>query len=487
MRTHPHLYEINTWPWLEGLSRRYRRPITLGCVPGEVWDQLRRCGIDLVYLMGIWRRSAIGRQLARSEPSLFAAYDRAAPGWRARDIVGSAFCIAGYEPDERMGGFAELDAARGELHARGMQVIVDFIPNHVGFDHPWIAAHPDWFVSGDEEAFRRNPSAFRAIERRGGEVQFIACARDPFFPPWTDVAQLNHCRGEMRAALIGMLRQVAQHADGARCDMAMLVLSDVFARTWGELHPGAPLATEFWADAIAAVPGFLFIAEAYWDLEWRLQQLGFHFTYDKRLYDRLLQGSGDDVRAHLRADPGYQNRSARFIENHDEPRSAAAFGDRAPAAAVVTSTLPGLRFYFDGQLEGRRVHAPVQLGVVADEPVDARIAERYRRLLAIIDAPVFHEGEWRLCGVSGGGPARDLVAWRWRDGHTWRLVVVNVGNETMEGRVDISGELPPGDPLVFEDVLNEARYSWPRADLAAGLYVRLEPGGAHIVQLGIRN
>jgi hypothetical protein len=133
------------------------------------------------------------------------------------------------------------------------------------------------------------------------------------------------------------------------------------------------------------------------------------------------------------------------------------------------------------------VHAPVQLGVVADEPVDARIAERYRRLLAIVDAPVFHEGEWRLCGVSGGGPARDLVAWRWRDGHTWRLVVVNVGNEMMEGRVDISGELPPGDPLVFEDLLNEARYSWPRADLAAGLYVRLEPGGAHIVQLGTRN
>jgi len=483
MRTHPHLYEINTWPWLEALSRRSGRRITLGGVPGDVWDQLRERGIDLVYLMGVWRRSAIGRQVARGEPSLFAAYDQAAPGWRGRDIVGSAFCITAYEPDERIGSLAELDAARAALHARGMRLIVDFIPNHVGFDHPWIAAHPDWFVTGDEEAFRRAPAAFRPIERRNGDVQFIACARDPFFPPWTDVAQLNHCSAGMRAALIAALREVARHADGARCDMAMLVLSDVFARTWGELRPGAPLATEFWSDAVAAVPDFLFIAEAYWDLEWRLQQLGFHFTYDKRLYDRLLSGSAEEVRAHLRAERGYQNRSARFIENHDEPRSAASFGDRALAAAVVMSTVPGLRFYFDGQFEGRRVHAPVQLGVVGDEPIDARIAEAYARLLAIVDAPVFHEGEWQLCGVLGDDRARDLAAWRWRGADTWRLVVVNLGGQTAEGRVDISGELPPGDTLVFQDLLNAARYSWMRADLAAGLYVRLDAGSAHVLTI----
>src|SRR5438105_881670 len=99
MRPHPHLYEINTWPWLDALSRRVGRGITLGAVPDAEWDALRALGIDLVYLMGLWRRSPIGRQLARSDPRLFDAYDRALPGWHVQDVVGSAFSIAGFEPD----------------------------------------------------------------------------------------------------------------------------------------------------------------------------------------------------------------------------------------------------------------------------------------------------------------------------------------------------------------------------------------------------
>jgi hypothetical protein len=287
----------------------------------------------------------------------------------------------------------------------------------------------------------------------------------------------------MRSALVDELRRVAEHADGARCDMAMLLLSDAFERTWTGCHVGPRPATEFWADALAAVPDRLFVAEAYWDLEWRLQQLGFNFTYDKRLYDRLLHGSPDDVWAHLRADGDYQRKSARFIENHDEPRSAVAFGARAGAAAVVMSTLPGLRFFYDGQFEGRRIHAPVQLGVIGDEPIDLLVSEQYRRLLAIVDAPPFHAGEWRLCDVSGGDTARDLVAWRWRDGAAWRLVVVNLGTAAAEGFVDVSDAPLTGDDVVFDDLLSGARYDWARQDLARGLYVRLEKGASHILSL----
>jgi hypothetical protein len=482
-RAHPHLYEINTWPWLESLSRRAGQRLTLARVPDAEWSRLRDFGIDLVYLMGVWRRSALGRQIARGEPALFAGYDAAAPGWRARDIAGSAFCTSAYEPDERMGGWAGLDAARAALQARGMRLIVDFIPNHVGFDHPWVAEHPDWFVAGDEEAFRQSPAAFRTIELRNGDVRFIACGRDPFFPPWTDVAQLNHFNPEMRSALVDELRVVAEHADGARCDMAMLVLSEVFERTWAGFHVGQRPGTEFWSDALAAVPDRLFVAEAYWDLEWQLQQLGFDFTYDKKLYDRLLHGPPDDVRAHLGTDAEYQRRSARFIENHDEPRSAVAFGARAGAAAIVMSTLPGMRCFYDGQFDGRRVHAPVQFGIIGDEPIDPQARERYRRLLAIVDAPPFHSGEWRLCDVSGGDTARDLIAWSWHNAAAWRLVVVNLGTTAEEGFVDVSGAPLTGADIAFDDLLSGARYDWARADLARGLYVRLEAGAAHILSL----
>lgn len=486
MRPHPVLYEINTWPWLERLSRDQSRTITLAAVPDAEWDRLRALGVDLVYLMGIWRRSALGRQLARADAQLFAAFDRALPDWRAADVVGSAYCIAGYELDPRIGTDEELAQVRRKLHARGMRLIVDFIPNHTGFDHPWVAEHPDRYVCAPEPVFRAHPEAFRPADTAAG-VRYVACGRDPFFPPWSDVAQLNYCRPETREAMIAELVRVADRADGARCDMAMLALSDVFARTWGAIAGEPPDGREFWAEAVAAVPGFDLIAEVYWDLEWRLQQLGFRFTYDKPLYDRLLQRSGAAVRDHLRADAEYQRRSARFLENHDEARSAAAFGDRVRAAAVVALTVPGMRFLHDGQIEGRTLRAPVQLGRFAEEAVDEPLLGFYERLLAAVALPAFHDGDWRLLDVAPAGDESwsDLVAWRWQaGGETW-VAAVNLGRAVAQGHVRVNNELPVRDRYVFEDALDGRGYPWERRALAGagGLYVRLEVGRAHVFRV----
>jgi hypothetical protein len=467
------------------LSRQYRRRLTLRTVPDERWDELAALGIDLIYLMGVWRRSAVGRQVARSDARLFADYDRALPGWRAGDVIGSAFSVMEYEPDPHLGTWEELDEVREKLHTRGMRLMVDFIANHTGFDYPWINDHPDRYVGAPEEAFRRNPSAFRPIETPTGEGRFIARARDPFFPPWTDVAQLDYFNPDTRAAMIAVLQTIARHADGARCDMAMLELTDVFARTWGELvHTPAP-ATEFWAEARAAVPGFVMLAEVYWDLEPRLQELGFDFSYDKRLYDRLLHGSAHDVGSHLAADLDYQRRSARFIENHDEARSVVAFGDRVVPAAVVVGTLPGLRFFHDGQFEGRRVRLPVQLGTMPDEVVYDGLRAFYHRLLAVTGAETFHEGEWRMVEIAPAGDEThaNLQAWRWKRGDDLRVVAVNLGGGTAQGHLRLNGDLSTSiEIFTFEDLLSGNRYPWTRDALASsgGLYVRLERGEAHI-------
>ena len=146
------------------------------------------------------------------------------------------------------------------------------------------------------------------------------------------------------------------------------------------------------------VPDFLFIAEAYWDLEWELQQKGFDFCYDKRLYDRLEHENAESVRLHLCADLAYQEKLLRFLENHDEPRAAAAFpAEKERAAAIVTSTLPGARMFHEGQFEGRKVRLPVFLGRRPEEPVDTELLDFYRKLLAAINSPVFREGQWSLC------------------------------------------------------------------------------------------
>jgi hypothetical protein len=121
--------------------------------------------------------------------------------------------------------------------------------------------------------------------------------------------------------------------------MAMLLLNAIVERTWGG-RAGQQPATEYWADLIPAIkaahPDFLFIAEAYWGLEWELQQKGFDFCYDNRLYYRLVNENTENVRLHLCADMAHQERLVRFIENHDEPRAAATFVPAKERAAVVT-------------------------------------------------------------------------------------------------------------------------------------------------------
>ena len=116
--------------------------------------------------------------------------------------------------------------------------------------------------------------------------------------------------------------------------MAMLMTNEVFAHTWGERAGTAPEA-DFWPLLIARCkqvhPYFLFMAEVYWDMEWTLQQEGFDLCYGKRLYDCLVRDPPDAVRERLQADGAYQQRLIRFIENHDEPRSALTSGLREGA------------------------------------------------------------------------------------------------------------------------------------------------------------
>ena len=487
MRKHPHLYEISAWPWLEILSRAEGRHVTLADVPKKTWDYLAKAGMDCVYLMGVWKRSAIGRMMGRLDASLIAEYDRVLPGWSMADVPGSPYCIQAYEPDERMGGWKGLDAARAALAERDMKLVLDFVPNHTGFDHEWIRTHPDYYVSGTLDNFRAEPILYHPIEDAADsrKVHFIACGRDPFFPPWRDVAQLNYFNPATRDAMIGVLQTIAQHCDGVRCDMAMLVLNDVFAQTWAQrvdLMHAVPDG-EFWPAATRRAP-MTYLAEVYWDREYQLQQQGFDYTYDKRLLDRLHHGNPHEARGHLQAEGGYAAKLARFLENHDEARSATEFGHRIRAAAALTFALPGMRFFFDGQLEGAAVRPPVQLGRWPADPDRPDIRDFYTRLLKAIDKPLFHDGSWSLLDVRGAGDwtNADLLACAWRKGKDFAVIAANITDHEAQGLIDL-GALPDGDRFDVKDHLSDGSWSWSRQDLMNGLYVHLRSGDAHLFQI----
>jgi hypothetical protein len=487
LRQHPHLYEINTWARLEKLSQNPGVRITLGQVPDQEWDALAKMGFDLVWLMGMWRRSPESRRIFRTDPASFAEFDAALPGWKLDQVVGSPYAVREYQPDARIATWAELDDVREKLRHRGMRLILDFVPNHTALDHPWTRAHPEYYLRGTLEDFRREPAAFFLVEQGNGDCELIARARDPYFPPWQDVAQINFFEQEARKALRMQLREIANHCDGVRCDMAMLVLNDIFAKTWDPLLRGRkPPTTEFWTEVRSFLPEFILLAEAYWGTEQRLLELGFSFVYDKGFYDALRDSKTAEVRARLEADFSFQSRLARFLENHDEKRSAVVFAHRLESAATLLATAPGMRFYHQGQLEGKKIRLPIPLGFAADEPPDLATKDFYDRILALTREDVFHSVRWRLRQASpaGDNTFENLIVYEWQLEKTWKLIIANVSGATAQARIHLGDAISTTSDYIFFDALHNLGYRRKGSEIHdSGLYVRLDPWRAHLFDI----
>jgi hypothetical protein len=489
MSTWPHypiIYLINTWVWLQELGRGKKTPVTLATVPKKEWDAIAALGIDAVWFMGVWERSPAGIEVSMRNQGLLDDFRRALPDFVAADNVGSPYCVRNYVVDPHLGGPEGLAAARKELAKRGLRLMLDFVPNHVAPDHPWVTDHPDYFIQGNYGDSVREPAAFLAA---GGNV--FACGKDPFFPAWPDVLQLNAFNPGLRAAIIETVNSIADQCDGVRCDMAMLVMNDIFQRTWGD-RAGARPDKEYWPELIGAVrathPGFLFMAEAYWDLEWELQQQGFDFCYDKKLYDRLEHDPAEAIRLHLCADMDYQRRLVRFIENHDEPRAAATFfPEKERAAAVLTSTLPGAVLLHEGQFEGRKVRLPVFLGRRPDEPLDKDLQAFYFALLDAVAKDGMRKGQWQLCGREGwpdNSTFLNIVAWCWAGENVRHLIIVNLGDSASQARVQVPGDGIRGKTWRLVDVLNGEVFDRDGDEMGgAGLYIDLGPWGCNFFRL----
>jgi hypothetical protein len=267
--------------------------------------------------------------------------------------------------------------------------------------------------------------------------------------------------------------------------MAMLVTNEIFAGTWGRYAGPAP-AAEFWPSLLATLrerhPDVVLFAEVYWDTEWLMQQQGFDFCYDKRLYDRLVHEGATSVREHLAAGRDYQARLVRFLENHDEPRAATTVpGGRGRAAAVALATLPGATLWHDGQFEGRRTHLPVFLARYPDEPADAGSRDFHRRLIEV--AASVRQGEWRLLETRGwpDNPSHgDLLAWAWDTS----VVVVNYSGRPSQGRVGLPWPALSGRAWRLADRLDGRVFERSGSELASdGLFVDLPPWGYHVLTL----
>ena len=474
----PALYQINTRVWLTSLSRTLGRPATLDDIPDAELDRLAEQGFDWIWLLSIWQTGPAAQQVSRSNPEWRREFHETLPDLCDDDIPGSGFAITGYTVHKTLGGDAALARLRRRLKQRGLRVMLDFVPNHMGLGHPWVEEHPEHFVRGTRARSGALPAELHLGQAEAGRFAaglrprslLLRLAR---YAP-ARLRQSGHAGSADRRAgehRRPVRRRALRHGDAgsAGCVRA-------------HLGPAPPL---FWPTATKRVrervPGFTFMAEVYWELEWTMQHQGFDYAYDKRLYDRLREGHAR-LREHLLAGLDYQNKLARFLENHDEPRAAAAFPPGVhEAAAVITFLSPGLRFFHQGQFEGRKKRISPHLGRGPDEPIDEKLKQFYERLLAVLRQPVVRNGQWQLLECTSaweGNWTHDcFLAFAWHGPQGESLIVaVNYAPNQSQCHV----RLPPaglaGKKWQLQDQLSSASYEWNGDDLQArGLFLDMTP------------
>ena len=485
---HPALYQINTRVWLTELSPALGRPATLDDIPDAELDRVAAMGFDWIWLLSVWRTGPAGAAGVARQPRVAKEFEETLPDLREEDIAGSGFAITGYTVHPGLGGDAALARLRERLRERGPAADARLRPQpHRAWITPGWRSTPSTTSPEPRADLARAPQNYTRVRRTRGRLAAGAWP-GPVLPGWPDTLQLDYSNPATQEAMIGELLRIAGQCDGVRCDMAMLVLPDVFERTWGRRAP------PFWPQATQRVrervPGFCFMAEVYWDLEWTMLQQGFDYAYDKRLYDRLREGHARPVREHLHAGLDYQSKLARFLENHDEPRAAATFAPGMhEAAAVITFLSPGLRFFHQGQFEGRRKRISPHL-------VRAPLEPRRRSAAAVLrasagGAPPAGRARWpvaparvrRRRGTATGRGSVSSPGPGGPDGQR-RLVAVNYAGNQSQCYVRLPFPDLAGRAVRLKDLTGPASYDREGSDLVSrGLYLDMSPWGYHVFEM----
>jgi glycosidase len=333
-----------------------------------------------------------------------------------KGTLGSPYSLKDYHAiDPAFGAADDLRELVRAAHARGLKVILDWVPDHTSWDNVWVTEHPEYYVHDPQGR--------------------LVVPRDPQGHPtdWTDVAQLDYGNAGLRQAMIAELRWWLEtyDLDGYRMDVAGFIPDD------------------FWREAIAALRAriprpLLFLAEAG---ELRMHRDGFDLTYGWDAYARLkavFRGASADTLVHGElADqrdmpPGGMR--LRFTTNHDETAwdnpPVTLFGSPAAARAafVAIALLPGRPLLYNGQ----EVESPQKLAlferdsIAWNQPDAAEARAFFRRVLQLTRRdPAIRAGN--LAAVETSAPA-DVIAYR-RGERT--AVLVNARNR--ETRITVTG------------------------------------------------
>jgi glycosidase len=499
--------------WLYQLSQRYGRAIeTLDQIPDEILQELNAQGFNGLWLVGLWQRSTASQRIKHQFGNLSAE--------------ASAYAVYRYAAGERFGGEKALSDLKRRAAKAGLRLGVDMVPNHTGLDAPWMAEHPQRYLSVNENPLPDNYAftgpnlsadprfelrledhyadqsdaavVFQRADTRSGRTDYVFHGNDGVGVPWNDTAQLNFLNPETRRAVIDQIVDVAQRFPIVRFDAAMTLVKRHIQRLWYPKR-GQPgfvysrqdhrltdaefeqrMPREFWAEAVerlrAEAPDSLLLAEAFWLLEGVfVHQLGLHRAYnsgfmhhlraeDNAAFKQAIQGA-------LAFDPRLLSHYVNFLSSPDEPSTAEAFGrgDKYFAAATLLASLPGTPLFDHGQVQGYEETYAMDLAEpYRKEQPDAALVARHLQEIA----PLLKQRErfagtenFRLYEVRGprGKSIEDIIAYSNREGGQRALVLVNNSSQSQ------SGELLNSAPFVRVPTGKQYTESLGKAlDLPAG-------------------
>src|SRR5436309_3918066 len=201
---YPALYQINTRVWLTEWSQKLGRRATLDDIPDAELDRLAELGFDWVWLLSVWQTGPAAQAISRAHPAWRREFAETLPDLKDQDIAGSGFAIQNYTVHRDLGGAAALARLRQRLQQRGLQLMLDFVPNHMAPDHPWIDAHPDYFVHGRESDLAGALQNYCRMQTQNGPLVLAYC-RDPYCDVWPDTLQRHYVNPDVQQRMIGEL------------------------------------------------------------------------------------------------------------------------------------------------------------------------------------------------------------------------------------------------------------------------------------------
>jgi glycosidase len=289
--------------------------------------ELKKLGVKIIWLMPIFpisetKRKATGGDFA-SEIEDKTTRDK---------MLGSYYAVSNFkEINPEFGNIEDFRELVRTAHSNDMYVILDWVPNHTGWDHTWLKTNPEFYTKNDK-----------------GEIT-DPLNEDGIPVGWADVADLNYENKELRKSMLDdMLHWVInEDVDGFRCDVAGSVPTDFWKDAIAQLRTEKDLfmLAEAWEPEL--MKGDLFDMAYGWDRHHTLN----HIAKGRNAVKLWNENMNKDI-ARYESDDILMT----FVTNHDENSWNGTIRERMGNAAEVLTVLsyvaPGMPMIYSGQEYG---------------------------------------------------------------------------------------------------------------------------------------